>query len=82
MKIAIDISPIVYGTGVSVYTDNLVENLLKIDEDNNYRLFFSSLRRKLDKKAWKKKNSQIVTSKIPPTLADFFWNKLHLLPIE
>lgn len=38
MKIAIDISQIVYGTGVSVYTKSLVENLLKIDEDNEYLL--------------------------------------------
>jgi len=46
MKIGIDISQIVYGTGVSVYTQNLVENLLKIDKKNEYILFFSSLRRK------------------------------------
>jgi hypothetical protein len=33
MRIAIDISQIVYGTGVSVYTKNLVENLLRIDKE-------------------------------------------------
>lgn len=32
MKICIDVSAIIYGTGVSVYTKNLVENLLKIDK--------------------------------------------------
>ena len=46
MQIAIDISPIVYGTGVSVYTKNLVKNLLKVDKENNYLLLGMSLRRK------------------------------------
>ena len=39
MKIAIDISQIVYGTGVSTYTENLIKNLLKIDKENEYLLF-------------------------------------------
>ena len=48
MKIAIDISQIVYGTGVSSYTKNLVENLLKIDTEDEYLLFAGALRRKND----------------------------------
>jgi len=47
MKIGLDISQIVYGTGVSVYTKNLMEALLKIDKENEYVLFFSSLRQRL-----------------------------------
>lgn len=43
MRIAIDISQIVYGTGVSQYTENLVRHLLKIDKNNRYVLFGSSL---------------------------------------
>ena len=46
MKIGIDISQIIYGTGVSVYTKHLVRNLLEIDDTNNYLLFGGSLRRK------------------------------------
>ncbi len=46
MKIGIDISQMAYeGTGVGNYTKNLVENLLKIDKENEYVLFFSSLRK-------------------------------------
>jgi glycosyltransferase involved in cell wall biosynthesis len=77
MKIGIDISQIVYGTGVSVYTQNLVENLLKIDKKNDYLLFGGSLRQK-DK--LQKFGAKIFS--FPPTLADFVWNRLHLFPIE
>ena len=79
MKIAIDISQVVYGTGVAVYTKNLVENLLKIDKENEYLLFGGTFRRKGDIQ------SIFPTAKvlpIPPTLADFLWNRLHILPIE
>jgi len=77
MKIGIDISQIVYGTGVSVYTENLVKNLLKIDKKNDYLLFGGSLRQrgKLQKFGAK-------VFPFPPTVADFVWNKLHLFPIE
>ena len=79
MKIAIDISQIVYGTGVSTYTKNLVENLLKIDMGDEYLLFAGALRRR----------SEILNAfpeskmfPIPPLLADIIWNKLHIFPIE
>ena len=58
MKIGIDISQLAFpGTGVATYTQNLVENLLKIDKQsllprnkkNEYILFFSSLRQKVPK---------------------------------
>ncbi|MEK7470388.1 MAG: hypothetical protein AAB622_00040, partial [Patescibacteria group bacterium] len=48
MRVAIDISQIVYETGVSYYVKNLVTNLLKIDKENHYVLFAGSLRRKAD----------------------------------
>ena len=79
MKIAIDISQIVYGTGVSTYTENLVKNLLKIDKENEYLLFAGSLRRKQDVL---KVFSQTRVFPILPTLADFVWNRLHVFPIE
>lgn len=79
MRIAIDISQIVYGTGVSVYTKNLVDNLLQIDRENEYVLFAGSLRRR------KEVFSMFPSAKIfpiPPTLADLIWNRLHVFPIE
>ena len=48
MKIGIDVSSVVYGTGVSIYTRNLVKNLLSIDKENEYLLFGGTLRRKDD----------------------------------
>lgn len=79
MRIAIDISQVVYGTGVSTYTKNLVENLLKIDKENEYILFAGSLRRRQDILAI---FPQAKVFPIPPTLADLIWNRLHVVPIE
>ena len=79
MRISIDISQIVYNTGVSTYTTNLVENLLKIDSENEYVLFAGSLRRKSD---ILKKFPQAKVFPIPPTAADLLWNRIHKLPIE
>lgn len=79
MRIAIDISQIVYGTGVSVYTGSLVANLLKIDKENEYVLFAGTLRRKSDVLSF---FPQAKVFPIPPTLADLIWNKLHTFPIE
>lgn len=89
MKIGIDISQIIYGTGVSVYTKSLVENLLKMDKKNDYILFGGSLRQKSILQniinyyhTAVRGNSRGVILPIPPTLADFLWNRLHILPIE
>jgi glycosyltransferase involved in cell wall biosynthesis len=83
MKIGIDISQIVYGTGVSVYTKNLVENLLRIDKKNEYKLFFSSLRQPLppDFKISNPK-AKVKFFPIPPTLLEPFWNKWHWPSVE
>lgn len=85
MRIGIDISQIVYqGTGVANYTKNLVENLLKIDHENEYVFFFASLRRKIESLKLKSKNHNVKLKafKIPPTLLDILWNQLHICPIE
>jgi len=79
MKIAIDISQIIYGTGVSTYTKKLVESLLVYDQENEYLLFGGALRRRqeiLDV------FSHTKVFPIPPIVADILWNKLHKLPIE
>jgi len=77
MKIGIDISQIVYGTGVSFYTQNLVEHLLKIDKKNEYVLFGGSLRQQE-----KLRDFGAKVFPFPPSLADFIWNRLHILPVE
>src|SRR3989339_2286534 len=83
MKIAIDISQAIYGTGVSVYTKNLVANLIKQYPDDQFVLFGGSLRRRqeLFNLARKLKGIPRIFP-FAPTLMDFIWNSLHLLPIE
>lgn len=86
MKIGIDVSQIIYGTGVSVYTKNLVENLLKLDNKNEYILFGGSFRRTKELKRilnnFKGKNVSRKTFLFPPAVADLIWNKLHIINIE
>lgn len=87
MKIGIDISQVVYqGTGVASYTKFLVEGLSRVDKDNQFVLFGSSLRNKkllkesfegLDEKKFKRKISYL-----PPKFLEFLWNGIHLFPIE
>ncbi|MCX6704631.1 MAG: glycosyltransferase family 1 protein [Candidatus Woesebacteria bacterium] len=79
MKIAIDISQIVYGTGVSTYTESLVKSLLRIDSEDDYTLFAGAFRRRGD---ILKVFPEAQVFPIPPILADIIWNKLHVLPIE
>src|SRR3989344_3411545 len=85
MKIAIDISQIVYeGSGVTRYTRNLVESLLQYDQKNEYTFFFSSLRRTLNKEIETNINNKYKLKKyrLPPTVLDFLWNRLHVVPID
>lgn len=88
MKIAIDISQIVHGTGVSFYTRNLIKALAKVDNKNEYLLFGGSLRLKnilQDFAAEIKKINKNFSSKIftlPPTAVEPLFNRFRFLPIE
>lgn len=85
MIIGIDVSSVSYQTGVSNYTLNLVRNLIKIDKSNQYKLFYSSLRLPLPdeiKKLAQNKNVSIYQFRLPPTLLQIIWNRLHIIPIE
>ncbi len=83
MKIAIDISQAIYGTGVSVYTKNLCSELTRLYPEDEFIFFGGSLRRSKELKSLARKMKG--TPKIfpfPPTALDFVWNSLHVLPIE
>lgn len=88
MKIGIDISQTAYeNTGVANYLENLVSKLLELDNNNQYVLFYSSLRRKRQFSnfvSFARESSQIKfkTFYFPPLILDLLWNKLHIAPIE
>lgn len=80
MKIGIDISQLAYQeTGVANYLTELIEYLLILDGKNEFVLFFSSMRRNLK---YTNKKVKIKTFKLPPSLLDLLWNRLHIIPIE
>lgn len=85
MKIGIDISQIVYkGTGVARYIENLIDAILKCDDKNQYIFFFSSLRRSLPKNIENqiKEKHVVKIYRLPPSLLEILWNRLHIYPIE
>ncbi len=90
MRIAIDVSQMIYDFGVSVYTENLVKNLLKIDNKDEFILYGGSLRGrnvlefKLNelKKVGQFNNVKYKIFPISPFFADILWNRLHVLNIE
>lgn len=89
MRIGIDISQIVHeGTGVGAYVRNIVRELLRIDQKNEYVLFGASLRKRNVLVEFfhtvKKVNQRVklVVVPIPPTILDVLWNRLHIMPVE
>lgn len=86
MKIGIDISQTAYeGTGVAAYVKQLIEKLIEVDKRNEYIFFFSSLRKNFKSSAFSFQSSHNITIKkfkIPPSILDILWNRLHILPIE
>ena len=87
MKIGIDISQIAHDrTGVANYVRDLVRNMILNDKENEYVLFFSSLRKsfKLSSLGFdsKPQNVTIKTFKFPPIFLERLWNKFHHFPIE
>lgn len=87
MRIGIDISQVAFeNTGVANYLSSLVETLLKLDDKNEYVLFYSSLRKRIQNLKFKisdfNSKVKIREYRIPPTALDLLWNKLHIMPIE
>lgn len=85
MKIGIDVSQLAFPkSGVANYLEHLVVNLLKQDTENEYVLFFASLRSSLPDSIRRLKSERvsIKSVKIPPTLLDLLWNRFHVFPIE
>lgn len=88
MKVGIDISQIVYeGTGVSVYSEYLVKNLLSSVGSIQLTLFGSSLRKKSSlERFWKslegRQNVKKIFLPLPLYLLELLWNSIHLLNID
>lgn len=85
MKIAIDVSQVIFGTGVSIYTRNLVDELVQLVKDEHQLVLFGgSLRRKSELNTWINRLHGVVnrTNYLPPSAASLLWNNFHLLNAE
>lgn len=87
MKIGIDVTQVIYGTGVPRYTAELVRALLEVDKKNEYVLFGSSLRgyNRLFAFYRSLQNNDRVKAKfikMPISALEVIWNKFHRWPIE
>lgn len=79
MRVGIDVSQAIFGTGVSDYVIDLVDAILKADPTNEYVLFGASLRRQGD---IKKLFPNARTLRFPPMLLHYLWNYLHVINVE
>ena len=74
------------GSGVATYTHSLLVSLLENDKKNDYKVFYSSLRRpkainnKLN--IYRQLGARVYDYSIPHRLVNIAWNHLHLVPIE
>lgn len=89
MKIGIDVSQVVYeGTGVGRYVQELIPLIIKSSPNDEFILFGSSLRQKekllafMDRIKRRYSNVHTVMLPLPLSVLDFFWNKLHIIPIS
>ncbi len=85
MIVGIDVSQVIYGTGSSAYTRNLVKGLLADDPEVEYKLFGGSLRRHADLKSFYKSlegNFKATAYPLSPAIANILWNQLHIINIE
>ncbi len=85
MRIGLDVSQIVYkGTGVSRYTEGLINAILDFKSNDEWLFFFSSrpkfpsyLERKI-----KEGNFKLIKLPIPPRVLSFLFNDLHKIKID
>lgn len=85
MRIAIDVSQVIYGTGVSVYTKELVKNLLYLDRHEEYVLCGYSFRRDDELRRFLSSIDVFCEKKViklPPSFFEFLWNRVHLVNFE
>lgn len=83
-KIGIDISQIVYGTGVSVYTKKLINEMIKISQDEvEWTLFAGALNnRELLLSYINRLNAKSKIYPLPPRVLEVLWNTFHVGNIE
>ncbi len=87
MKIAIDVSSVVYGTGVSVYAKELIKALVNLKTKNEFLLFAGTLRQRRWYQNWFEEmnlpdNFELKVIPLSPRLQLTLWNDVKLTKLE
>jgi len=84
MRIGIDVRPFLKReTGVGIYLRNLILALSKIDKENSYYLFSSSLKDRFDRrKIPDTPNFHLFDFPFPVSITNFLWNRLNFPKID
>ena len=83
MKIGVDIRVLMdkYYSGVSEYTANLLNAILEIDKENEYKLFYNSWHNQDERLGiWSKENSQVIGLHVPNKIFNYLYQKIFLKP--
>ena len=83
MRIGVDIRVLMdkYYSGISEYTANLLMAILKLDRDNEYKLFYNSyqnISERLDK--WNGPNSKVINLRYPNKIFNYVLQKIFGYP--
>jgi len=81
MRIGIDITPVIYGRGVSLYTSNLLRALAELGTQDQLLAFGSSLRAHHHLQTVVPDKVKTSLHRYPPSLLNILFNFVHL-PIE
>ncbi len=89
MRIGIDISQVAYeGTGVARYIKELIPRVITQAPEHDFILFAGSLRQQHIIKKFVASvcssayNVKVKIVPIPPSVLDFLWNTMHIVPIQ
>ncbi len=83
MRIGVDIRVLMdkYYSGVSQYTANLLQAILEIDKESEYKLFYNSWRDQLARlKIWERSNAKLYFSRYPNKIFNYLLQQIIAKP--
>jgi len=83
MKIGVDVRVLMdkQYSGISKYLAHLLAEVLRLDKDNEYRLFYNSFKDISGRmKTWKRGNAELIATRYPNKVFNYFLQKMFCCP--